>query len=82
MIEVQHPENPTGVPTDTERPVIRFGVFGAGRPVKQEMLRHDFASRYGIQAFDAEFDQVIIAWRAYFRTCLHIQVCAYVIYMK
>ncbi|KAI8767446.1 hypothetical protein BgiBS90_029594, partial [Biomphalaria glabrata] len=59
VIEVQHPENPTGVPTDTERPVIRFGVFGAGRPVKQEMLRHDFASRYGIQAFDAEFDQVM-----------------------
>lgn len=58
MIEVQHPENPDGVEELTNLPTIRFGVLGAGRPVKQEMSRHDFASRYGIQSFDTDFDQV------------------------
>ncbi|XP_059146503.1 uncharacterized protein LOC131934378 isoform X2 [Physella acuta] len=59
VIEVQHPENPDGVEELTNLPTIRFGVLGAGRPVKQEMSRHDFASRYGIQSFDTDFDQVL-----------------------
>ncbi|RUS74421.1 hypothetical protein EGW08_017815 [Elysia chlorotica] len=59
VIEVQHPESPDGGSYEGETPAIRFGVFGAGRPVKQEMSRHDFASRYGIQSFDTEFDQVL-----------------------
>lgn len=59
VIEVQHPENPDGIETRTDTPVIRFGVLGAGRPVKTEMSRHDFASRYGIQSFDTDFDQVL-----------------------
>lgn len=58
VIEVQHPENPEGIPI-AEKPVIRFGVFGAGRPVKSELSRHDFAARYGITSFDTEFDQVL-----------------------
>ena len=58
VIEVQHPESPDGKAYEGDTPAIRFGVFGAGRPAKQEMSRHDFASRYGIQSFDTEFDQV------------------------
>ncbi|XP_012940399.1 uncharacterized protein LOC101864404 isoform X2 [Aplysia californica] len=58
VIEVQHPEAPDGEAI-RESPTMRFGVFGAGRPVKSEMSRHDFASRYGITSFDTEFDQVL-----------------------
>ncbi|BFZ22499.1 hypothetical protein BsWGS_25538 [Bradybaena similaris] len=59
VIEVQHPQSPDGEEERKEAPVVRFGVLGAGRPVKQEMSRHDFASRYDIQSFDTEFDQVL-----------------------
>jgi len=58
VIEVQHPPAPEGeLPRDS--PQLRFGVFGAGRPVKSEISRHDFASKYNIHSFDSEFDQVL-----------------------
>uniref|UniRef100_A0A0B7AA72 Winged helix-turn-helix domain-containing protein n=1 Tax=Arion vulgaris TaxID=1028688 RepID=A0A0B7AA72_9EUPU len=59
VIEVQHPQCPDGEEERKEAPVVRFGVLGAGRPVNKEMSRHDFASRYSIQSFDTEFDQVL-----------------------
>jgi len=58
VIEVQHPQCPDGE-VMSDSPVLRFGVFGAGRPVKSEISRHDFASRYNIQSYDPEFDQVL-----------------------
>ncbi|KAK7092325.1 uncharacterized protein [Littorina saxatilis] len=59
VIEVQHPEPPNGVPRRLDIPSVHFGVMGAGRPVRNEVSRHDFASRYKIAACDSEFDQVL-----------------------
>lgn len=42
------------------RPVIHLGPIAAGRQVsKDDQLRQDFASRFGILAFDTEYDAVI-----------------------
>ena len=42
------------------RPVIHLGPIAAGRSVsKDDQLRQDFASRFGILAFDQEYDAVI-----------------------
>lgn len=59
VIEVQHPEAPDGIVRRTDVPGVHFGVLGAGRPVRQEVSRHDFCNRYGIIACDSEFDQVL-----------------------
>ena len=59
VIEVQHPSPPNGIHPRLNSPGVHFGVMGAGRPVRNEVLRHDFASRYGIVACDSEFDQVL-----------------------
>ena len=59
VIEVQHPEPPDGIPRRFDVPSVHYGVMGAGRPVRNEVSRHDFASRYNIAACDSEFDQVL-----------------------
>lgn len=59
VIEVQHPEAPEGLVRRDNSPTVHFGVMGAGRPVRNELSRHDFASRYGIFCCDSEFDQVL-----------------------
>ena len=59
VIEVQHPEPPDGIPRRFDVPAVHYGVMGAGRPVRNEVSRHDFASRYNIAACDSEFDQVL-----------------------
>ena len=59
VIEVQHPEPRDGVPRHFDVPSVHYGVMGAGRPVRNEVSRHDFASRYNIVACDSEFDQVL-----------------------
>ncbi|XP_025078923.1 uncharacterized protein LOC112555000 isoform X3 [Pomacea canaliculata] len=59
VIEVQHPEPPDGSVRRTDVPGVHFGTMGSGRPVRGELSRHEFASRYGIVAFDSEFDQVL-----------------------
>jgi hypothetical protein len=42
-------------------PRIHVGPVGCGRDVINggSQLRREFASRYGIRAFDSEFDQVL-----------------------
>ena len=59
VIEVQHPEPPDGIPRRFDVPSVHYGVMGAGRPVRNEVSRHDFANRYNIAACDSEFDQVL-----------------------
>lgn len=59
VIEVQHPEAPEGVIRPANVPAVHFGVMGAGRPVRNEVSRHDFASRYSVYCCDSEFDQVL-----------------------
>ena len=65
VIEVGHPVAPQNF--DRRRydaravgqPVIHFGPIGSGRlAVKDESLRQDIGSMFGIKAFDAEFDSV------------------------
>ncbi|XP_076455911.1 uncharacterized protein LOC143290397 isoform X2 [Babylonia areolata] len=59
VIEVQHPEPRGGVPRRMDVPAVHYGVMGAGRPIRNEMSRHEFASHYSIVACDMEFDQVL-----------------------
>ncbi|XP_076437063.1 uncharacterized protein LOC143276450 isoform X2 [Babylonia areolata] len=59
VIEVQHPEPPDGVSRRLDAPSVHFGVMGAGRPIRNEVSRHDFANRYTLAACDSEFDQVL-----------------------
>ena len=61
LIEVQHPLRPDDGDSIKEGvPNIHYGVIGSGRPVtKYDSTRLDFAQRYNVSCFDAEFDQVI-----------------------
>lgn len=61
LIEVQHPLKPDDAMEAREGvPTIHYGVIGSGRPVtKYDSTRLDFAARYNILCFDAEFDQVL-----------------------
>lgn len=61
LIEVQHPLKPDDGETIKEGvPNVHYGQIGSGRPVtKYDSTRLDFAHRYNISCFDAEFDQVL-----------------------
>jgi len=62
VIEVTHPTLPLGSSDGRHagQPVIHLGPIAAGRQVcKDDQLRQDFASRFGILAFDTEYDAVI-----------------------
>ncbi|XP_067648626.1 uncharacterized protein [Haliotis asinina] len=60
VIEVQHPEPTDGVIARHDVPKLHFGVFGSGaRVVRNDSTKLDFATKYGICAFDTEFDQVL-----------------------
>jgi nucleoside phosphorylase len=66
VIEVQHPDVPEHTPANDATavrhgtPKVHYGVIGSGRPVtRADDTRLDFAGKYGIIAFDSEFDQVI-----------------------
>lgn len=62
VIEMQHPENPQGIDDRQGLPKVHYGVFGAGkRFAKDDNLRLDFAGKFGVNAFDSEFDQVLAA---------------------
>ncbi|XP_076092610.1 uncharacterized protein LOC143064006 isoform X2 [Mytilus galloprovincialis] len=61
LIEVQHPLKPEDGESIREGvPNVHYGVIGSGRPVtKYDSTRLDFAHKYNITCFDAEFDQVL-----------------------
>lgn len=63
LIEMTHPKPDSSDEYDARAngmPVIHFGAIGSGRlAVGNEQLRQDIAIRYGIKAFDIEFDTVI-----------------------
>lgn len=61
LIEVQHPEPPEGGESIKEGvPNIHYGQIGSGRHVtKYDSTKLDFAHRYNISCFDAEYDQVL-----------------------
>ncbi|OTF77999.1 UDP Phosphorylase-like protein [Euroglyphus maynei] len=67
VIEMAHPEpDPQDVldeqtdPRKRGMPKIHFGAVGSGRlAVGNEQLRQDIALKFGIKAFDIEFDTVI-----------------------
>lgn len=73
VIEVGHPEAPILMkngdnhhhnqkydPRNNGNPVIHFGPIGSGKSlVKDDVIRQDVASKFGIKAFDSEFDSVI-----------------------
>lgn len=63
VIEMAHPSPPDDHPYDPRAngfPQIHFGAIGCGRmAVKDEQIRQDIASKYGIMAFDTEFDSVV-----------------------
>lgn len=63
VIEVGHPDPPanwTGYdPRSKGMPKIHFGAVASGRMlVKDEKVRQDVAAKFGIKAFDLEFDTV------------------------
>jgi len=63
VIEVGHPEAPSNAngydPRTNGMPVLHFGPVASGRIlVKNEHIRQDVASKFGIKAFDCEFDTV------------------------
>lgn len=59
VIEVQHPDPPEGYTRRTDIPSVHYGVMGSGKPIRNEISRQDFVSRYDIIACDTEFDQVL-----------------------
>ncbi|CAG2165177.1 unnamed protein product [Oppiella nova] len=62
VIEMAHPcpPNDTYDPRSNGFPKIHFGAIGSGRmAVKDEQIRQDIASKYGVMAFDSEFDSVV-----------------------
>jgi nucleoside phosphorylase len=64
VIEVGHPSPPQDSPLFNARargfPVVHFGPIGSGASlVRDEVIRQDVASRFGIRAFDSEFDSVL-----------------------
>ncbi len=62
VIEMAHPTPPNGVydPRTNDSPMIHFGAIGSGRmAVRDEQIRQDIASKFGILAFDTEFDSVV-----------------------
>ncbi|UXI18615.1 COP9 signalosome complex subunit 5-like [Sarcoptes scabiei] len=63
MIEMAHPEldeEPDDDPRRRGMPKIHFGAVGSGRlAIGNEQLRQDIAHKFGIKAFDIEFDTVI-----------------------
>lgn len=62
VIEMGHPVPPSGVtdPRENGLPIIHFGAIGSGRmAVKDEQIRQDIASKFGILAFDSEFETVV-----------------------
>jgi len=61
VIEMVHPAVPQGVycPRKKDMPMIHFGSVGSGQMiVKNEHTRQDIAQKFGISAFDSEFDSV------------------------
>lgn len=63
VIEVQHPDAPANWtaydPRSKDMPKIHFGAVASGRLlVKEEQVRQEVASKFGIKAFDSEFDTV------------------------
>ena len=62
VIEMAHPSPPdqTYDPRANGFPQIHFGAIGSGRmAVKDEQIRQDIASKFGVMAFDTEFDSVV-----------------------
>ena len=64
VIEVGHPLPPEDSPLFDARcrgyPVVHFGPIASGVSlVKDEVIRQDVAARFGIKAFDSEFDSVL-----------------------
>ncbi|EFX64596.1 hypothetical protein DAPPUDRAFT_66107, partial [Daphnia pulex] len=60
VIEVTHPTGSSENGRQIGKPVIHLGPIAAGRQVsKDDQLRQDFATRFGILAFDMEYDAVI-----------------------
>ncbi|XP_054161455.1 uncharacterized protein LOC128959513 isoform X2 [Oppia nitens] len=62
VIEMAHPIAPNDEydPRANGFPQIHFGAIGSGRmAVKDEQIRQDIASKYGVMAFDSEFDSVV-----------------------
>ncbi|KAI1280450.1 dTDP-glucose 4,6-dehydratase [Halotydeus destructor] len=63
VIEVGHPQAPAKTndydPRAVGMPKVHFGAIASGRAaVKDERLRQDVATKFGIKAFDSEFDTV------------------------
>jgi len=62
VIEMQHPHHPEGIDERQGMPKMFYGAIGAGkRFATDDDLRLDYAARNGLQAFDAEMDQVLAA---------------------
>lgn len=62
VIEVNHPEANQGEVDlrKMDRPMCHFGPIGSSRlAIKNENLRQSMISKFGIRAFDSEFDAVV-----------------------
>jgi len=62
VLEVIHPEVPENNydPRSKGKPMIHLGTIASGRiAVKDERIRQDVALKYGVAAFDSEFDTVV-----------------------
>ncbi|CAG2102765.1 unnamed protein product [Medioppia subpectinata] len=62
VIEMAHPCPSTDAydPRSHGFPKVHFGAIGSGRmAVKDEQIRQDIASKFGVMAFDSEFDSVV-----------------------
>jgi len=62
VIEVGHPTPPANEnnPRSQGFPVVHLGPIGSGSGVvKDDVIRQDIASKFGIKCFDSEFDSVL-----------------------
>uniref|UniRef100_T1KSA9 Winged helix-turn-helix domain-containing protein n=1 Tax=Tetranychus urticae TaxID=32264 RepID=T1KSA9_TETUR len=62
VLEVIHPEVPEGVhdPRTKGMPMIHFGAIASGRSaVRDDQVRAEIATKFGVYAFDSEFDTVV-----------------------
>lgn len=62
LIEMRHPEDPSGVKRRNVQPVLRFGAVGGGEKIlKTESLRQKMSNQFGVVCFDSDLDQVMEA---------------------
>ncbi|XP_053211748.1 uncharacterized protein LOC128395350 isoform X2 [Panonychus citri] len=62
VLEVIHPEVPEGVydPRASGMPMVHFGAIASGRSaVRDDQVRAEIATKFGVYAFDSEFDTVV-----------------------